>query len=275
MAPVLDIMHIPHEVRDMIWADVLTADNAFYEKRKYCAWPHSLGTAEFCDPQPSSTPPLLLVSKRVYAEAIPVFYAVNMFEMSPFSAMRSDSLFAKHAARFRRLTVMFEDYPNMDEDDRIGIWKAQLRALIPMVNLGFLKLDVSGLGNMLHYHTYCQKCERENPRESAAKDLLHDLLASLPSRLRKARLSKSRGVRLTGWFDADTVQIMKMICLQWRGVNTQFKDGSHMVRCVYVDGSCNTATQPGGNRMEARRQEHCIIESSPGLFEVFKFPPCR
>ena len=183
---------LPREVRDMIYTYAMISNGILLAKgediQKY--WLES----------PLSLP-LLEVSRKVSKEALEIFYAINMFQISPYPVLGKPSVFVKHAKLFRSVRLVFDDSwldeygPLKDpwtKDGFVDIWKKQIRTLLPMHGLRTLWLDINSL--MYTFTRDIRVIQR-----AITDELMPELLASLPLEFRGNAESRSGAI----WISAD------------------------------------------------------------------------
>jgi len=143
---------------------------------------------------------LLRASKQIHNEAIPVFFAVNTFKLSPQRGLGKFSVFTKHAALFRNVAVEFDtEHCYKYRADKafdlamhkhvIYTWRDQIRGLASLFNLRFLELNVRNL--------VAEAYSGKTTFGELIMELKPQLLASVPFGVRQKRGVRSRGVWVT------------------------------------------------------------------------------
>lgn len=158
-------MALPREIRDMVYIFTLVIPGKVFTPEK--AHPILIGGVKRShspniSPQQELQKPivsLLRTCKIIHAEAIPIFYGRNKFQLPASSDITSQSTFKKYAALFGHIIVRFSLYDTpgisegqihsihhdafygaFDPDSTISqssrrIWSKMKSLLLPMTNL--------------------------------------------------------------------------------------------------------------------------------------------
>ena len=144
---------------------------------------------------------MLEVSKKVSTEATEIFYAVNKFTMSSYAAFSLPSVFTKNAALFRKVVFGFgniypwdlwslEYHPMAERDKFTHLWRMQILAHAPLVNLAYLELNITNI--IAPIENFYDSIE--TMKAVAANDLRPYLLANLPLSIRKKKGVRGHGI---------------------------------------------------------------------------------
>lgn len=202
----------------MIYAEALISDRVLIAKGECGGYPNNTYGSEDDFRHSDPTLALLRANKTINSEAIPVFFAVNTFKLSPVPGLGRHSVFTNYASLFRNVVVeLFNHYcvkyregeilDTGTSEDLIQIWRDQIRLLAAMTNLRFLELNI---------HSMLVEALTGNATlKELFGGLKPQLLASVPSGVRQKKGVRGCGVWLTmSMFDSYSIH-MRDIGITW------------------------------------------------------------
>lgn len=184
----------------MIYAEAMVSDQVLIAKGECGGYPNNKYGSGDDFRHSDSTLALLRVNKTINSEAIPVFFGINTFELSPQQGLGKFSVFTKHAALFRNVAVEFdtehcykyradEAFDLAMHKHVIYTWCDQIRGLASLFNLRFLELNVRNL--------VAEAYSGKTTMGELIMELKPQLLASVPAGVRQKRGVRSRRVWVT------------------------------------------------------------------------------